>query len=139
MLRTKVISIKGDDQFINAIYGEITPEEVMEIEKNLKVNPLDFEGVAIVTWDWVDGETQYGSGHGDIHRIPGYWDAVKIQKDVCFLKDCIGNVVENLYDLPDLNDPYFDEIINDFIIEAEHVYSLFNNACREANGIENDF
>jgi len=67
--------------FICGVYGRITLESLKDIAGDLgegdwaKKVP-DNAAVLFTVWHWIEGETQYGSGYGDVAYIHGWWDVL---------------------------------------------------------------
>ncbi|MED1014528.1 hypothetical protein P4T54_24925 [Bacillus mycoides] len=89
MNKTTVIVSTYDvgNPFIYEIHGYMTLGVMTEIDNDL-IEQLEteiLEGHNLnydlrVEASYVEGETQYGSGEGDIHRIPSYWNLKVIEK-----------------------------------------------------------
>ncbi|PFB88912.1 hypothetical protein CN283_11505 [Bacillus thuringiensis] len=89
MNKTIVIVSTSDamNPFIYEVYGYMTENVMEEIENDL-LEQLEFDIIdgCNLNYDlkveatYIEGETQYGSGEGDINRIPSYWSLKVIDK-----------------------------------------------------------
>ncbi|PEA32959.1 hypothetical protein [Bacillus toyonensis] len=89
MNKSTVIVSTSDaaNPFIYEVYGYMTQNIMEEIENDLLEQLLFdiIEGCNLnydlkVEATYIEGETQYGSGEGDINRIPSYWSLNVIEK-----------------------------------------------------------
>ncbi|MEK4711092.1 hypothetical protein [Bacillus sp. FSL R10-2780] len=78
-----------DNPFIYEVHGYMTLEVMEEIQNDLteqeQLENEILEGYKLnydlkVEATYIEGETQYGSGEGDINRIPSYWNLKVIEK-----------------------------------------------------------
>ncbi|MGN4897759.1 hypothetical protein ACTFSB_28300 [Bacillus cereus group sp. MYBK14-3] len=89
MNKTIVIVSTGDaaNPFIYEVHGYMTQDVMEEIENDL-LEQLEFDIIdgCNLNYDlkveatYIEGEIQYGSGEGDINRIPSYWSLNVIEK-----------------------------------------------------------
>ena len=75
----------GEGPWISEVYGEATIDVLQEIEKQITEDgeiDSEFNGDIRYRIDGYDsGETQYGSGYGDILVIPGYYEWTEISRE----------------------------------------------------------
>ncbi|MBH0323343.1 hypothetical protein [Bacillus cereus] len=73
--------------FIYEVHGYMTQNVMEEIENDL-LEQLEFEIIdgCNLNYDlkveatYIEGETQYGSGEGDLYRLTSYWSLKVIEK-----------------------------------------------------------
>jgi len=74
-----ICPVEPSQPFVCEVHGPITGSAIEEIENDLREDPSPFDecppcvvGVECVL-EYDPGETQYGSGYGDVLVIPGYF------------------------------------------------------------------
>ena len=77
-LEIKALWMAGPDTFICSINGQITIDELAQIENDLCDNDMEWaypEGTELtLRCVWDEPWDEYGTGYGDILHWPGSWD-----------------------------------------------------------------
>ena len=77
----EVCVVERLEPFVCAVYGTMNDDMWRDISKYLADPPTDFlhkvpndAATIMCVATWIEGETQYGDGHGNVRYIPGCYE-----------------------------------------------------------------